>query len=60
MIALLAVKKYCCPYDDAWTQEVSIPLLSRKAAEDNLPARMPIGSSNLVWLRKASISRHSG
>ena len=36
------VHKYCCPYDDAWTQEVSITLLSRKSVEDNLPARVPI------------------
>ena len=43
----MCVHKYCCPYDDAWTQEVSIPLLSRKSGEDNLPARMPIGSGGL-------------
>ena len=36
------INNYCCPYDDAWTQEVAIPLLSRKSGEDNLPARMPI------------------
>ena len=50
------VHKYCWPHDDAWKQEVSIPLLSRKSGEDNLPARMSIDFS--IYCRNTKLEIH--